>query len=312
LDLRETEMIGKVRLNLEDYGGADLYSDGEIEDVLLDIVKNHDPREYNEIIAEKNDWAILYHLSQIRENIIRWYPFDPHDRVLEIGAGCGAVTGAAAAAAASVTCVELSKKRSLINAYRHADMANIEIRVGNFQDVEKRLGASYDVITLIGVLEYASLYISSPSPHADFLRIIMKHLRAGGKLIIAIENRLGMKYFAGAAEDHSGRFFEGIEGYYADSPAKTFSRPELEDVFREAGITDLKWYYPFPDYKLPMAIYSDDYLPRRGELKAYINNFDRTRYSFFDEGRALESMCGGGLFPLFSNSYLVIAERDAR
>ena len=312
MDPNKTEMIGKVTLNLEDYGGADLYSDGSIEDVLLDIVKNHDPQEYNRIIAEKKDWAVLYHLSQIRENIISWYPFGPRDRVLEIGSGCGAVTGAAASAAGSVTCVELSKKRSLINAYRHADLDNIEIRVGNFQDVEKKLDTDYDVITLIGVLEYAALYIDSPSPYTDFLKIIRKHLRPGGKLIAAIENRLGMKYFAGCAEDHSGRFFEGIEGYYPDSPAVTFSRPELTGIFEEAGMTGLAWYYPFPDYKLPMAVYSDGCLPKKGDLKYFVNNFDRTRYSFFDEGRALESMCADGLFPLFSNSYLVIAERDTR
>ncbi len=35
------EKIGKVILNTEDYPGCDLYSDGEIEDVLLDIAKNN-------------------------------------------------------------------------------------------------------------------------------------------------------------------------------------------------------------------------------------------------------------------------------
>ena len=35
------EKIGKVTLDYEFYAGTDLYSDGTVEDELLDIVKNH-------------------------------------------------------------------------------------------------------------------------------------------------------------------------------------------------------------------------------------------------------------------------------
>ena len=34
-----------------------------------------------------------------------------------------------------------------------------------------------------------------------------------GNIIIAIENRYGMKYWAGCREDHNGEFFSGIENY---------------------------------------------------------------------------------------------------
>ena len=36
------------------------------------------------------------------------------DSLLEIGAGCGAITGALAREARDVTCIDLSKRRSLI------------------------------------------------------------------------------------------------------------------------------------------------------------------------------------------------------
>ncbi len=306
----QQEKIGGVRLNLTDYPGKDLYSDGVIEDELLDIAMNTPPSDYDRVIAEKKDWAVLYHFSKLRTNIVSFLPMTGREKVLEIGSGCGAITGILSDKAASVTCVELSRKRSLINAYRHRAKDNIEIRLGNFQDVEKGLDQDYDMITLIGVLEYANHYIASPEPYCDFLRQIRRHLKKDGKLVIAIENRLGMKYFAGATEDHSGRYFEGVEGYGENSRARTFARPELEKILKEAGLTKGTWYYPFPDYKLPMAIYSDDYLPKAGELKNFISNFDRERMVLFDEGRAMESMTEGGLFPVFSNSYLVIAEGE--
>jgi protein-L-isoaspartate O-methyltransferase len=306
----QQEKIGGVILNLNDYPGQDLYSDGAIEDVLLDIAMHTDPADYDKVIAQKKDWAILYHFSKIRTNILSWMPMTGNEKVLEIGSGCGAITGVLSEMAGSVTCVELSKKRSLVNAYRNKDKENIEIRLGNFQDVEKGLESDYDMITLIGVLEYANNYIDSPEPYVDFLKQIRKHLKKGGKLVIAIENRLGMKYFAGATEDHSGRYFEGIEGYGENSRAKTFARPELENILMRAGLTKGEWYYPFPDYKLPMTIYSDEYLPKSGDLKNFISNFDRERMILFDEGKAMETMADGGMFPIFSNSYLVIAEGE--
>ena len=95
-----------------------------------------------------------------------------------------------------VTCIELSMKRSKINAYRHQDQDDLKIVVGNFQEIKKNLTEKYDYITLIGVLEYGESYIRSENPYVDFLRIISKHLKPDGKIILAIENRLGLKYLS--------------------------------------------------------------------------------------------------------------------
>ena len=226
--------------------------------------------------------------------------------MLEIGAGCGAITGALAKKANSVTCVELSKRRSTINATRNKEFDNIEIFVGNFQTVEKDLG-QFDVITLIGVLEYAQYYISSKKPYEEFLKIVLKHLKPNGKLILAIENKLGMKYWAGCKEDHNGGYFESIENYQNNKGVRTFSRGELEKMFIDTGYSNHEFYYPYPDYKLPMVIYSDKFLPSIGDLRNNMRNFDGDRFILFDEGKAFDNVIENGLFPEFSNSFLVIA-----
>ena len=74
---------------------------------------------------EKKSWPILYHFSYLRENIIRWLPMDGSENVLEIGAGPGAITGALCEKGRQVTVIDLSKKRCLINAYRHKDCDNL-------------------------------------------------------------------------------------------------------------------------------------------------------------------------------------------
>ncbi|WP_198528767.1 class I SAM-dependent methyltransferase [Kineothrix alysoides] len=125
-----TEQIGKIVLDYKYYPGEDLYCDGAVEDELLDIVKNYSPIEYRRIIEERAKWPVLYHLSPLRENIVDWVPMDKDAKVLEVGAGCGAITGSLAKKAGSVTCIDLSKKRSMINAYRHQDCDNVTIHVG--------------------------------------------------------------------------------------------------------------------------------------------------------------------------------------
>ena len=78
-------------LNLKFYKGEDLYSDGDVEDRLLALCESGRPLQA--ILMENEDWPILYHLSDVRENVLEWYGFDPQASLLEIGAGCGAVTG---------------------------------------------------------------------------------------------------------------------------------------------------------------------------------------------------------------------------
>lgn len=308
------EQIGKVTLDYSKYSGEDLYSDGQVEEELLRIARDLPPAEYDKVIGESRNWPVLYHFSSLRENIVEWIPMKKSQKVLEVGSGCGAITGALARKAGSVTCVELSKKRSLINAYRHSDCGNVTIHVGNFKDVEPGLPDDFDYICLIGVFEYAQSYIGGDTPFEDFLKILMPHLKKDGRLVIAIENKYGLKYFAGCKEDHLGTYFSGIENYPRGGGARTFSRNGLERIFEKCGIGEYQFYYPYPDYKFMHALYSDDYLPGRGELSDNMRNFDSDRMILFDEKSAFDGLAEDGLFPLFSNSFLVVTggEFDVR
>lgn len=304
------EMIGNVKLDYSLYSGADLYSDGDIEDEMLKITMEHDEAEYDDIIRERKNWPILYHLSKKRQNIIEWMPFDKNMDILEIGSGCGAITGILAERSGHVTCIELSKKRSLINANRNKKYDNIEIKVGNFKDIEPTLTRRYDYITLIGVLEYAKLYIVADNPYVEFLKTIYSHLKEDGTVVIAIENRLGLKYWAGCQEDHMEKYFIGIEGYGEGDNIQTFTKSELEEICKDAGFHAIEFYYPYPDYKFPERIYTDIYLPKKGELSNNINNLDKMRMLYFQETKAFNSIIEEGLFPQFSNSYLLVLKKE--
>ena len=306
----ENETIGKVVLDLSKYPGEDLYSDGAIEEELLKIARDLSPIEYGRVIDERASWPILYHFSKQRENIVEWIPIQKTDKVLDVGSGCGAIAGALAKKAGSVTCVDLSRMRSRVNAYRHSECENLTIKLGNFADVEPDLDRDYDLICLIGVFEYGISYIGGETPFEDFLKIIKSHLKPGGRIVIAIENKLGLKYFAGCREDHMGTYFSGITNYVDGGHARTFSRNGLEKIFHAAGVEEYHFYYPYPDYKFMTTLFSDKRLPGKGELSNNLRNFDRDRILLFDEKNAFDGISEDGLFPVFSNSFLVVIGPD--
>ncbi len=293
-------------LNLKFYKGEDLYSDGEVEDRLLSLCESGRP--LSEILQENEDWPILYHLSDVRENVLEWYDFDPQASLLEIGAGCGAVTGLFCRRVKRVVCNDLSKRRSTINAVRNGGHGNLEIFVGNFEDLV--LEERFDYVTLIGVLEYAGYYISQGEPYSAMLNRVRQFLKPGGKLIVAIENQFGLKYWAGAAEDHTGRFFDGIGDYAGVKGVRTFSKPEITRLLCEAGFGTNEFYYPMPDYKLPTAVYSDAFLPKKGMFSDITVSYDRDRYVMFDEAATYEKLAADGQFPYFANSFLIVSTPD--
>ncbi len=302
-----TEKIGKVTLDTTFYSGVDSYSDGdETEELILDIVKNEEGYEYSH--REYANWAVLYHLSRQRENIVEPMTLMPEDELLEIGAGMGAVTGAFARKCKKVDCIELSKRRSLVNAYRHRDMDNINIYIGNFQDIP--VTKQYDVVTLIGVFEYAYYYIDARTPYTAFLERIAACLKPGGRIYIAIENKLGMKYFAGYNEDHTGNAFLGIEGYRNDDRVRTFTKSQLTDMLSGSGFGNISFYYPFPDYKLPTVIYDEDTIKQMPVGYAKHSNYDSDACVTFDQVKAFESLRDTDEISLFANSFLIEAVKE--
>ena len=309
MEAKNKEVIGNITLNLDYYSGEDFYSEGAAEDVLLDLVSRYSEEDFEHVIQNSKSWNVMYHLSHIRENIITWMPISKKARVLEIGAGCGAVTGGFAKLAGHVDCIELSKKRSMINATRHREYSNIDIIVGNYTDIEPNLTEQYDYVSLIGVLEYAGSYINAKEPYMALLQSALKHLKPDGKLIVAIENKFGLKYFAGCKEDHTGNYFDGIEGYRNNAGVKTFSKATLMKMISSIGY-NYKFYYPYPDYKLPHTIYSDEMRPGEGELNTNLRNFDNDRVVLFDETKAFDNIIEEDIFDFFSNSFLMLISKD--
>ncbi len=294
----------KPQFNTKFYKGEDLYSDGDIEDEVIKIIAKNETTDYERYINENYSWPVFYHLTRIRQNLLNWYPFNEDADVLEIGCGMGAITELLCKKCSNVTAVELSKRRATATYLRCRAYENLEIIVGNLNDIE--FDKKYDYITLIGVLEYQNNYTSSENPFKDFLVKIKKLLKPDGKLLIAIENKYGLKYWCGAPEDHSGIPFDGINDYKYSNIARTFSKKQLENIIKQSGFDKTFFYYPLPDYKMPQVIYSDDYLPLNGSVDNWIPYYQPNNKSMIsDEEHLYKDLVDNGVFEFFANSFLV-------
>jgi SAM-dependent methyltransferase len=243
-------------------------------------------------------WPVLYHLSHLRANLTEWLPIQAEETVLEFGADSGQLTGGFLKKAAQVTCLEESVSRSRMLAKRHRDAENLTVQAG---DIWKHLDGTYDWIIATGVLSEARRYFAGNEPEVQAVQKLRKHLKPGGHLILAADNRFGLKYWAGAMEPHTGRYFDSLEGN-----GTTFSKKELEAILEKSGCSDAVFYYPYPERWFPMSIYSDAWLPKTGELNTNLRNFEGERLVLFDEEKVYDQLIRDGRFPEFTNTYLCI------
>jgi len=300
-----------------DYEGI-AYSDGdEVENRLKTIVA--DAADVSvmslELADHCTDWPSLYHLSRKRANLLRPFEDQLQDgTVLEIGAGCGAITRYLGETGAEVLALEGSVRRASIAALRCRGLGNVTIMAEAFHNLKPF--PRFDVVTLIGVLEYARLFFpgDAKDPVNAMLTAARSFLKPGGRLIIAIENQLGLKYFAGFPEDHVGNPMFGIEEHYGPDSVVTFGRRDLGARVSIAGLPVQQWWYPFPDYKLASLMVSEiGAFPIDGvDLTSVVRSASASDpqyppYVYFNIERALCPIIRNGLLGEVTNSFVLLA-----
>lgn len=306
-ELARLSRCGERNEDVTESSAKEDYSDGNVEDDLLAYFEGRkpfpDPSTW--------DWPHRYHLSPLRSNLVSWIEFQPGEEVLEVGAGCGAITAALALNDIRLTALELTERRTAINRARNRHHENVSFIQGNVESLDQ--SKLFDTIVCVGVLEYSGTYIDGTEPYLEFLRILKRQLKPGGRLLLAIENRFGLKYWSGAKEDHTASLFEGIEGYPGPRRVQTFSKKQLAALITASGLPHQYFYYPFPDYKLPKVVYGEaafqnpDLTSLVGAKFVPAPAFDQTRHHFFSEQMAAQQLIESELLDEFANSFLVEA-----
>ncbi len=235
-------------------------------------------------LRENKKLSYLYALAPLRENLLEWYDFRGDSRLLQVGADFGALTGLFLRRCASVDVLDGEEESLEVVKARYPGEKRLACIADSLLS-DRADGAwrerRYDYVALIGSLK-------REEPIAAQLKAAARLLVPGGVLLVAVRNRFGLKYLAGAAADDAD-----------------MTRRELEALL-PGGV----FYYPMPDYRLPGEIYSDAYLPKKGDLTGAQALYDYPRYLLMDVGAAYDAVCGDGQFGQFANSFLVTWKKE--
>lgn len=297
---------------LSDAGIA--YADGAEERLAQIVGAATDLSSMSEELASRaTDWGTEYSLDPSRANILRGLDLRPDMRVLEIGCGNGPITRYLGETCAVVDSVEPMPARARVARLRTRDLPHVEVCVGTLDDVPAE--PVYDLVVVIGVLEYVGGGTADPEPYLRFLRQCHAVLKDGGALALAIENPLGAKYLAGAVEDHTNRPFDSLERYVLTSPARTFPRRTLQAMLTQAGFSP-EFLGAFPDYKLPRVLMADELLRRASGLAVGMPRFPSPDYlvprlQLADEALLWSTLVESGVGEHFANSLYALAGKGA-
>ncbi len=299
------------------------YSDGDVHEEYLRRVLSGatdlgvDSPELQEKIA---DWPSEYHLSPKRANLLRAFDLSGVRNALELGCGAGSISRYLGERGIAVDAVEGSRRRAELTRLRCRDLAHVHVVNANFNDLvlpEK----AYDAVFLIGVLEYAQRFLPQAGTEREAVCAVLERAQAAlkddGILVIAMENRVGLKYLLGATEDHCRKPLVGLYGYPESTGVRTYDKREWERLLAQAGANHYRFCYPFPDHKIPDLVLSDSYL--RDNPYAYSHlyrmrsrDYRRLLPASIDEFSFWQAVQGAGLSEAFANSFVIIASRSVQ
>ncbi len=271
-----------------------------------------------ELELKIKDWPSEYHLSNKRANLMRALNTRRGLRVLELGSGCGAISRYLGEQGHDVDAIEGSKIRAELGALRCRDLENVRILCANFNDLTLP-DNYYDLVVLVGVIEYAGRFRpgSDGDPAVELLRTFKRSLRDDGMIIVAIENRTGLKYVLGAHEDHYGRRYVGTHGYRNDLGIRTYTTGEWETIIGLSGFGASRFLLPFPDYKVPTVILSAEYAAQNRFAFSHLEGLSSRDYTMplrlgLHEPMFWQASCANGTLGAFANSFLImIGDRTA-
>ena len=295
-----------MKLNLDFYKNEIKYNELSREEFLINnYIGNYKEDEYGKIIERDNSIESLYTLSNMRKNIINWYPFEKDCTILEIGANLGQITGELCKNASKVVSVEFSKLRGQAIAKRHNDKKNLEVIVGNLKDI--KFEEKFDYITLIGILEYVPIIYQTENPYEDLLKFLSTLLKDNGKMLIATNNKFGMRNWAVIDSNDKDLEYDAIISKIDNTKSQYLSKKTIDKLIQKVNLGQAKYYYPLPDYKYTNVIFTDKFLPNENNIHRNMTFFKDSYIVNFHENNAYLQIFeeDENLFKFFANSYFI-------
>lgn len=220
--------------------------------------------------------------KELSNALLGWYPFEQESEILWILNGN-------------------SKYETIFDFFLQEKM-NIE--KCNMEEAEL-LSKKYDYAIIIGLyfdIEEAGI----------LLRRLRNRLKQNGKLLLAVDNRFGIRYFCGDKDPYTNHVLDGIDNYAKVSmqrkekmTGKAYSKAELEKLLETSGFQKQKFYSVMPALERPQIIMADQYIPNELLDIRIFPQYNSPQTIFMEEERLYDDFIQNGLFHIMANGFLV-------
>ncbi len=176
---------------------------------------------------------------------------------------------------------------------------------GNLDSANIDEKESYDIIIAVDTIEYAFDVV-------HVLRFIRSLLKPDGKLLVAADNRLGIRYFCGDQDIFTGKNYDSIENYRHLLPweretitGRTYSKAELLCFLEKAGFLKHCVYSVFPRISNPQLLLAEDYMPNEALDIRVFPEYNNPDIVFLMEEELYPDLMKNGLLHGMANGFFI-------
>lgn len=230
---------------------------------------------------------------KLGKNILHWYPIKKGSNVLQIGYTSIDVIEELCDKSNKVTVIvknEDEKTHILENVHKD----NMDIII---EDVKDELNEKFDYVTLIGNFDLYKNNINNVcNIFSDLIKNAKNYCKTDGIILIAIDNKFGMKYWTSLKADKN----------IICNQLNTLSKNVIESNLKENNLYNYKFYYALPDLNATNVIFTDEYLPNLENINRNFLYGDQE----FENFNETEAFCeilkeNPEKFKFFANSFFI-------
>lgn len=236
-------------------------------------------------------------IRELPKGLIKWYEFHRGSRALYVAA--------TEETAASALLADTLRECGL-----EVEIMPIAILDKLAEDGKRLTPVPYEYIVLAGAME------RSKNPEG-VLGILRNSLAPTGRLLLGMDNRLGIRYFCGDRDAFTERSFDSIENYArinmadrAQLEGRSYAKAEIIQMLEKAGFSQYRFYSVLPELTRPQVLFAEDFLPEE-ELEVRIfPQYHCPDTVFLEEERLYTTLIQNGLFHTMANGYLIECSLD--
>lgn len=224
-------------------------------------------------------------VREIQKGLLRWYDFRPNSCVLYTGTMEDSLA------------VELSENQ--------LELFCVSLTETGIEEWQIRHKNRFDYIVSMEDLE-------TQSQPQKFLKDWRNLLKPNGRMLLGMNNRLGLRYFCGDRDRYTDRNFDGVENYrraYGKKEdtflGRMYSQSEIKNMLHQGGWEAYQFFSVLSDLNNPTLIYSEDYLPNEDLANRVFPTYIYPESVFLEEEAIYSSLIENGMFHQMANAYLI-------